>query len=657
METSLAVEATPSENPTPRHPTPRQRITKGIGDGSAGEIAGPGDEGFPDEPSLDNDKAYMFGSTALSNRDRSVDTSVKNSPVEEAPVEEAPVEKAPVKDSPVKEAPVDVIAADVVAVDDSAVEKLTGEKLPRADEINCAKETILPKKYALTDGRVWGADMKRKTDVAFGIPLGENIAWSDEIELEDNRLDDGAAAENPSRVETAKRTSETTLPNKDVPNKRRSYADVLDHMLGTPPRRETAPTLKTASSNYKPPVDKPTPSIKTLPPLEPAVAERKPPPGRTAQAEEAIHLQDTVTADAEKSSSSLTNAPSRRQRKRAKPRGDRSTLLDGDGDDGDGNGNDRHRPPIDKEKPPILSKLKHTNKNRLPVGTLSAKEIISSEELVATKEPVAATEPVLPEEPGVAKEPVSPEEPVAPEEPIAPEEPAAPEEPGAAKEPIAPEEPIAPKEPGVAAIAAEGRIAPKKPVSPDESPSFQELDATKEFASTNGTTLGRGTAPRKSANFSGGNEHFGISGASSSRPTPSLLTPVEPAKIHRVEMKDASTNTAIYFIVDNRAMRVLTILFSGYLFNRILYTPSLHKSALAWADFVYAMRQLGFAAESLYGSAWLFYRGNNDLGPPTLIFHEPAPGQKVSNVEARRWGDRLWKLYGWNRSTFLQMME
>lgn len=202
-------------------------------------------------------------------------------------------------------------------------------------------------------------------------------------------------------------------------------------------------------------------------------------------------------------------------------------------------------------------------------------------------------------------------------------------------------------------------LATKKPDSP------VEPVATNESASE-GITPSLETIPNKSATSPEGDENCDVSGTTTPRPfTPGSSTPrssppspppVEPTKIHRLEMKGASTNTVPCFVVDHKAMKALTILFSGYRFNRTLYAPSVHKGALGWADFVYAMRTLGFAAEKLYGSAWVFVF-NGDLWAPELIFHEPAPGLKVSNAEARQWGDKLWRAYGWGRASFLATME
>lgn len=68
------------------------------------------------------------------------------------------------------------------------------------------------------------------------------------------------------------------------------------------------------------------------------------------------------------------------------------------------------------------------------------------------------------------------------------------------------------------------------------------------------------------------------------------------------------------------------------------------------------MHNVGFAVEKLMGSAWQFTPG------PGLAEHgctrgiqcyEPYPKSRLSFVEARRFGRRLTRTYGWSADTFV----
>ncbi|KAL9038396.1 MAG: hypothetical protein Q9180_003163 [Flavoplaca navasiana] len=69
---------------------------------------------------------------------------------------------------------------------------------------------------------------------------------------------------------------------------------------------------------------------------------------------------------------------------------------------------------------------------------------------------------------------------------------------------------------------------------------------------------------------------------------------------------------------------------------------------LPWTDFKKAMVNVGFGAEKLQGSAWLF---ESKYG--SIIFHEPHPQSKLPMHGARRIARRLNRNFGWTAETFV----
>ena len=60
-----------------------------------------------------------------------------------------------------------------------------------------------------------------------------------------------------------------------------------------------------------------------------------------------------------------------------------------------------------------------------------------------------------------------------------------------------------------------------------------------------------------------------------------------------------------------------------------------------------AMLAIGFSAEKLYGSAWLFYEEQSDGG---IIFHQLDTHLPFYVV--RQYGHRLYRTYGFHRDSF-----
>ncbi|KAF2454150.1 hypothetical protein BDY21DRAFT_264540, partial [Lineolata rhizophorae] len=98
------------------------------------------------------------------------------------------------------------------------------------------------------------------------------------------------------------------------------------------------------------------------------------------------------------------------------------------------------------------------------------------------------------------------------------------------------------------------------------------------------------------------------------------------------------------FEVDERTLKVVSALF---------YMPSTktRPGAVTFADFLHLMSTVGFEAEKLYGSAWVFVPKGLDLHR-NIQFHEPHPVSKLPFKIARRWGRRLRNAYGWHGGMF-----
>lgn len=74
---------------------------------------------------------------------------------------------------------------------------------------------------------------------------------------------------------------------------------------------------------------------------------------------------------------------------------------------------------------------------------------------------------------------------------------------------------------------------------------------------------------------------------------------------------------------------------------------------LPWKDVVHAMSHVGFIAESITGSAWVFKRrGQNESDK--LILHEPDPDSKIAPQFLQRIAHRLQRTFDWTAETFVR---
>ncbi|KAL8854456.1 MAG: hypothetical protein Q9221_000727 [Calogaya cf. arnoldii] len=103
---------------------------------------------------------------------------------------------------------------------------------------------------------------------------------------------------------------------------------------------------------------------------------------------------------------------------------------------------------------------------------------------------------------------------------------------------------------------------------------------------------------------------------------------------------DTTENGAPKIPVKKKAFNTFAALFGKPVADKL-------PGELPWSDFKRAMVNVGFGAEKLQGSAWLFAseKGN-------IIFHEPHPESKLPMHWARRIARRLNRNFGWTMDTF-----
>lgn len=122
-----------------------------------------------------------------------------------------------------------------------------------------------------------------------------------------------------------------------------------------------------------------------------------------------------------------------------------------------------------------------------------------------------------------------------------------------------------------------------------------------------------------------------------------------PAKAEDPEPFDASTpkDAQPVFAVDARALKVFRALFHT---QSTTSTPG----EIKLDDFLWTMTSVNFKSEKLYGSVWQFTPTGLDVEAPSQ-FHEPhgSMNGKIPFREARRYGRRLDRNYGWDCSMFV----
>ncbi|THY37969.1 hypothetical protein D6C99_09346 [Aureobasidium pullulans] len=98
--------------------------------------------------------------------------------------------------------------------------------------------------------------------------------------------------------------------------------------------------------------------------------------------------------------------------------------------------------------------------------------------------------------------------------------------------------------------------------------------------------------------------------------------------------------------VNKRAFKVFATMF---------HVPSSNEQQntgeVAWSEFLYAMKMIGFSVEKLYGSSWQFTPDTIEASR-SIQFHEPHPRAKMWYWLSKEYGRRLHRAYGWTGETF-----
>ncbi|KAI0889849.1 uncharacterized protein GGS22DRAFT_194190 [Annulohypoxylon maeteangense] len=99
--------------------------------------------------------------------------------------------------------------------------------------------------------------------------------------------------------------------------------------------------------------------------------------------------------------------------------------------------------------------------------------------------------------------------------------------------------------------------------------------------------------------------------------------------------------------VSKRALKVFrAILFDG------LGSYELTKG-IQWNDFVYALMSIGFRAEKLFGSGWIFSPDMGTMGfAHPIYFEEPQNGGEINYLVMKHYGRRMRRTYGYKREMF-----
>lgn len=129
----------------------------------------------------------------------------------------------------------------------------------------------------------------------------------------------------------------------------------------------------------------------------------------------------------------------------------------------------------------------------------------------------------------------------------------------------------------------------------------------------------------------------GITNSTTQQKVPEVQTP-----------PDNPSPTELIFKLKPRAHKV---------FRTIFFQPNQNDlpGEIAWVDFLYAMRAVGFGIEKLMGSRWQFTPTKGDVTRGLQIHqpHSPGTTSKIPYLDARRIGGRLSRVYGWHGEMFV----
>ena len=140
-------------------------------------------------------------------------------------------------------------------------------------------------------------------------------------------------------------------------------------------------------------------------------------------------------------------------------------------------------------------------------------------------------------------------------------------------------------------------------------------------------------------------------------PKTKTKTRCQPTNLHESEDSNSQENehstaqepAGERIPVSNKVLRAFSALFHLPLTDAI-------PGQLPWKEFVHAMSHVGFSAESITGSAWVFKR-TDKYPSEKIIFHEPHPDSKIPPPIAKWIARRLQRTFGWTAETFVRANE
>ncbi|CAI6334406.1 unnamed protein product [Periconia digitata] len=120
--------------------------------------------------------------------------------------------------------------------------------------------------------------------------------------------------------------------------------------------------------------------------------------------------------------------------------------------------------------------------------------------------------------------------------------------------------------------------------------------------------------------------------------------------VHSIDTSPSSSLPAGLFTLNRKAYKPFSTLF---------FQPSAtdEPGEVPWADFVYSLNAIGLIPEKLFGSSWQFtpdasFSKKVKVDRP-INFYQPHSGPKLPYNIARRYGRRLNRIYGLEKSSFV----
>ncbi|KAL8668757.1 MAG: hypothetical protein Q9168_006626 [Polycauliona sp. 1 TL-2023] len=132
------------------------------------------------------------------------------------------------------------------------------------------------------------------------------------------------------------------------------------------------------------------------------------------------------------------------------------------------------------------------------------------------------------------------------------------------------------------------------------------------------------------------------------RGQPANDSPYQPITSSNIDITNVGTTTEENTTLADPRIKIKKKAFSTFaaLFGKPVADTL--PGEIPWSDFKRAMVNVGFGAEKLQGSAWLFSSASGNI-----IFHEPHPESKMPMQWARRIARRLNRNFGWTMDTFV----